>query len=128
MTIQTNRNGAITTLEIEGRVDTMTSPQLQQAVLQAFQGAEKVVLDFAKVTYISSAGLRVLLIGQKTAQSKHMSMVLTNVGETVKNVLDMVGFSPVMNIEWGIGGRKEKFFRPFSICTVKGERCGWIIG
>lgn len=99
MTIQTNRNDAITTLEIEGRVDTMTSPQLQQAVLQAFQGAEKVVLDFAKVTYISSAGLRVLLIGQKTAQSKHMSMVLTNVGETVKNVLDMVGFSSVMNIE-----------------------------
>ena len=99
MTIQTNRNGAITTLEIEGRVDTITSPQLQQAVLQAFQGAEKVVLDFAKVTYISSAGLRVLLIGQKTAQSKHMSMVLTNVGETVKNVLDMVGFSSVMNIE-----------------------------
>lgn len=99
MTIQTNRNGAITTLEIEGRVDTMTSPQLQQAVLQAFQGAEKVVLDFAKVTYISSAGLRALLIGQKTAQSKHMSMVLTNVGETVKNVLDMVGFSSVMNIE-----------------------------
>ena len=99
MTIQTNRNGAITTLEIEGRVDTMTSPQLQQAVLQAFQGVEKVVLDFAKVTYISSAGLRVLLIGQKTAQSKHMSMVLTNVGETVKNVLDMVGFSSVMNIE-----------------------------
>ena len=99
MTIQTNRNGAITTLEIEGRVDTMTSPQLQQAVLQAFQGAEKVVLDFAKVTYISSAGLRVLLIGQKTAQSKHTSMVLTNVGETVKNGLDMVGFSSGMNIE-----------------------------
>lgn len=99
MTIQTNREGGITTLAIEGRVDTVTSPQLQQAVLEAFQGAQKVVLDFAKVSYISSAGLRVLLIGQKTAQSKKMSMVLTNVGETVKNVLDMVGFSSVMTIE-----------------------------
>ena len=99
MTIQTNRNGTTTTLVIEGRVDTMTSPQLQQAVLEACQGAEKVVLDFEKVAYISSAGLRVLLIGQKTAQSKHMSMILTNVGDTVKNVLDMVGFTSVMTIE-----------------------------
>ncbi|MGO5096784.1 STAS domain-containing protein [Agathobaculum sp. LCP25S3_E8] len=99
MTIQTSRDDTTTTLKIEGRVDTMTSPQLQQAVLEAFQGGEKVVLDFEKVTYISSAGLRVLLIGQKTAQSKHMSMVLNHVGETVKNVLDMVGFSSVMTIE-----------------------------
>ena len=99
MTIQTNRNGTTTTLVIEVGVDTMTSPQLQQAVLEAFQGAEKVVLDFEKVAYISSAGLRVLLIGQKTAQSKHMSMILTNVGDTVKNVLDMVGFTSVMTIE-----------------------------
>lgn len=99
MTIQTNYDGTTATLEIEGRVDTMTSPQLQQAVLQAFQSAKKVVLDFEKVTYISSAGLRVLLIGQKTAQSKQMSMVLKNVGQTVKNVLDMVGFTSVMTIK-----------------------------
>ena len=99
MTIQTNYDGITATLEIEGRVDTMTSPQLQQAVLQAFQSAKKVVLDFERVTYISSAGLRVLLIGQKTAQSKQMSMVLKNVGQTVKNVLDMVGFTSVMTIE-----------------------------
>lgn len=99
MTIQNKREGGTTTLVIEGRVDTMTSPQLQEATLQAFQGAEKVVLDFEKVSYISSAGLRVLLIGQKTAQSKKVPMVLTNVGETVKNVLDMVGFSSVMTIE-----------------------------
>ena len=99
MTIQTNYDGTTATLEIEGRVDTMTSPQLQQAVLQAFQSAKKVVLDFDRVTYISSAGLRVLLIGQKTAQSKQMSMVLKNVGQTVKNVLDMVGFTSVMTIE-----------------------------
>ncbi len=99
MTIQTNYDGTTATLEIEGRVDTMTSPQLQQAVLQAFQSAKKVVLDFERVTYISSAGLRVLLIGQKTAQSKQMSMVLKNVGQTVKNVLDMVGFTSVMTIE-----------------------------
>ena len=99
MTIQTNYDGTTATLEIEGRVDTMTSPLLQQAVLQAFQSAKKVVLDFERVTYISSAGLRVLLIGQKTAQSKQMSMVLKNVGQTVKNVLDMVGFTSVMTIE-----------------------------
>lgn len=99
MTIQTTQNGSVSTLAIEGRVDTITSPQLQQALLQAFQSAKKVVLDFTQVPYISSAGLRVLLIGQKTAQSKRAKMTLTNVNATVQNVLDMVGFSSILTIE-----------------------------
>jgi len=99
MTIQTTQNGTVATLAIEGRVDTITSPQLQQALLQAFQSAKKVVLDFAQVPYISSAGLRVLLIGQKTAQSKRASMSLIHVDTTVQNVLDLVGFSSILTIE-----------------------------
>ncbi len=99
MTIQTIRNGSETTLAIEGRVDTITSPQLQKEVLGAFQSAKTVVLDFKNVSYISSAGLRVLLIGQKTAQSKKAKMTLRNVGDTVRNVLDMVGFSSLMTFE-----------------------------
>lgn len=86
-------------LMVEGRVDTNTSPQLQQAILNAFQKSKCVVVDFLNVAYISSAGLRALLIGQKTATSKGGSMKLTNVGDTVNNVLVMSGFNKILTIE-----------------------------
>ncbi|MBO5092798.1 MAG: STAS domain-containing protein [Lachnospiraceae bacterium] len=86
-------------LIVDGRVDTNTSPQLQQAVLSAFQKKKDVVVDFLNVPYISSAGLRALLIGQKTAASKGGSMKLTNVSEIVMNILDMSGFSKILQIE-----------------------------
>ncbi len=86
-------------LMVEGRVDTNTSPQFQQAILNAFQKKNDVVIDFLNVPAISSAGLRALLIGQKTAASKRGSMKLTNVGDVVKNVLDMSGFSSILTVE-----------------------------
>lgn len=86
-------------LMVEGRVDTNTSPQLQQAILNSFQKNKNIVVDFLNVAYISSAGLRALLIGQKTATSKGGSMKLTNVNNTVKSVLDMSGFSKILTIE-----------------------------
>lgn len=86
-------------LLVEGRVDTNTSPQLQQAILNAFQKNRDVVVDFLNVPYISSAGLRALLIGQKTAASKGGSMKLTNVSDVVMNILEMSGFSKILKIE-----------------------------
>ncbi len=86
-------------LIVEGRVDTNTSPQLQQAILSAFQKSKDIVVDFLNVPYISSAGLRALLIGQKTATSKGGSMKVTNVSETVMNILEMSGFSKILKIE-----------------------------
>lgn len=86
-------------LLVEGKVDTNTSPQLQQAILNAFQKKNNVVVDFLNVPYISSAGLRALLIGQKTAASKGGSMKLTNVSEIVMNILEMSGFSKILRIE-----------------------------
>ena len=84
---------------VEGRVDTNTSPLLQQAILNAFQKNSNVVLDFLNVQYISSAGLRALLIGQKTAASKRGSMKLVNVSGMVQEVLDLSGFSSILQIE-----------------------------
>lgn len=85
-------------LQIEGRVDTNTSPQLQEAILESFQNSRYVVLDFEKVDYISSAGLRALLIGQKTATSKSALMELIRVGPSVMSVLKSVGFVQILNI------------------------------
>ena len=99
MNISETRAGDAIQIQIEGRVDTTTSPQLQSAILQAFQKGNKLVLDFSNVAYVSSAGLRALLIGQKTANSKGGSMTLTHVPEAVSQVFDMSGFSGILSIE-----------------------------
>ena len=91
--------GTYMRLVVDGRVDTNTSPQLQQAILSAFQKKNDIVVDMLNVPSISSAGLRALLIGQKTASSKKGSMKLTNVGNVVKSVLDMSGFSSILTVE-----------------------------
>lgn len=85
-------------LEVEGRVDTNTSVNLQQAVLLAFQKAQLVILDLRDVSYISSAGLRVLLIGHKTAASKGGAFEIHNLQETVSMVLKMSGFDKILTI------------------------------
>ena len=98
MTIVKTQDGDAVTLQIEGRVDTNTSPELQKAILDAFQTGKSLTLDLAQVVYVSSAGLRALLIGQKTANSKGASMRLTNVAPTVRGVLDSVGFSKILTL------------------------------
>jgi len=91
--------GTYMRLMVEGRVDTNTSPQLQSAILSAFQKKKDVVVDFLNVPAISSAGLRALLIGQKTAESKKGSMKLTNVSDLVMKVLEISGFTQILKIE-----------------------------
>ena len=99
MNISETRSGDVVQIKIDGRVDTTTSPQLQQAILQAFQKGSKLVLDFSDVEYVSSAGLRALLIGQKTANSKGGSMTLVHVADAVLQVFKMSGFSGILHIE-----------------------------
>lgn len=99
MTITEKRDNDIITLQIEGRVDTNTSPQVQESILKGFQKANHLILDFDKCAYVSSAGLRALLIGQKTADSKKGSMKLVNVPDVLMNVLEMTGFVNILNIE-----------------------------
>jgi len=99
MIITSRQEGTTVTLDIEGRVDTNTSPELQAKILDAFQSAKKLILNFEKVPYISSAGLRALLIGQKTATSKNATMEMICVSEMVMSVLDSVGFSQILTIK-----------------------------
>lgn len=98
MTIKVTKDGASAVLAIEGRIDTNTSPELQSEILKAFQSAKSVTLDFAAVPYISSAGLRALLIGQKTAASKGATMELINVSAAVYSILESVGFAKILTI------------------------------
>jgi anti-sigma B factor antagonist len=85
-------------LTLTGRLDTVTSSKLQPALTEAIQSYETVLLDFTGVDYVSSAGLRVLLKGQKIAQGAGKSMKLKNVSSEVTEVFDMTGFSGILTI------------------------------
>ena len=99
MQITETRDGDTIQLTVEGRVDTTTAPDLQKSILDAFQKGKHVIIDFSAVEYVSSAGLRALLLGQKTATSKGGKMTVTNVCDAVMQVFTMSGFAKVLNIK-----------------------------
>lgn len=99
MNIVNSDNGDRIVLAVEGRVDTNTAPTLQEAILAAFQKNNNIEINFLDVAYVSSAGLRALLIGQKTAASKGGSMEITNVSDTVMEVFSVTGFKSILNIK-----------------------------
>jgi anti-anti-sigma factor len=98
MTISEHTEKGLVVLNVDGRVDTNTSIQLQNAILSALQTAKHVKVDFTKVPYLSSAGLRALLLGHKQASSKGSVMELVNPTEFVDGVLAAVGFDKVLRI------------------------------
>ena len=91
MQINKNQEGNKLTLAPIGRVDTITSPELEAAVV--LDGIEELVFDLAQVDYISSAGLRVLLSSQKKMTGKSMKIV--NAKPAVREVFDITGFSDI---------------------------------
>jgi len=99
MHIVKTQEGDQTVLALSGRLDTITSPKLQEALIPAFDSAKRIVLDFSGLDYVSSAGLRVLLIGEKTAKVKGGLQTLVNVPAEIKEVFTMTGFSEILNIE-----------------------------
>ncbi|MDO5112625.1 MAG: STAS domain-containing protein [Clostridia bacterium] len=98
MTINKTADGATLTLALEGRLDTVTAPQLETALSDSLDGIEMLVLDFADLVYISSAGLRVLLAAQKR-MAKQGGMVVRHVNETIMEVFDVTGFADILTIE-----------------------------
>jgi len=91
MEIKKTAEGSKLTLAPLGRVDTLTSPELEAAIV--LDGVEELVFDLGAVDYISSAGLRVLLSAQKKMAGK--SMVIVHAKPAVKEVFDITGFSDI---------------------------------
>ena len=85
-------------LSPEGRLDTTTSPELQNAMSAALTETDHLILDFAKLVYVSSAGLRVLLMAHKAAVAKGGSLVLKNVSAEITEVLEITGFADFLVI------------------------------
>jgi anti-sigma B factor antagonist len=98
MTINENKNGSALTIALEGRLDTMTSPQLEEKLNASLEGVTDLVLDLEKLEYMSSAGLRVLLAAQKQ-MNKQGSMKVTNVNQIISEIFEVTGFSEILTIE-----------------------------
>ena len=98
MTIELKKSAQELTIEVVGRLDTVTAPVLEKTIGENIEGVQSLVLDLKKLEYISSAGLRVLLGTQKKMQ-KCGEMKLTGVCEDVMEVLEMTGFADILTIE-----------------------------
>ncbi|MCD8021291.1 MAG: STAS domain-containing protein [Clostridiales bacterium] len=98
MDINKNGNGSNLTLRLSGRLDTVTAPQFEEELKKCLTDVSQLILDFAELAYISSAGLRVLLFAQKT-MNKQGNMVIKNVNETIMEVFEITGFSDILTIE-----------------------------
>lgn len=98
MTIEKKLNGSELNVTVSGRLDTTTAPQLEAELNESLGGVEKLVLDFASLDYLSSAGLRVILKAQKT-MNKQGEMVVRNANETIREIFEITGFADVLTIE-----------------------------
>ena len=98
MTITNERNNAQLTVAIEGRLDTTTAPQLEKFLSENSKGIKDMVIDMAKLEYISSAGLRVIL-GAHKKMSKIGPLKLINVCDEVMEVFEMTRFTDILDIE-----------------------------
>ena len=86
-------------LQVEGRLDTTTAPQLEEALGSNLIGITKLIIDFTTLDYISSAGLRLLLTAHKTMIKQDGQMVIRGANAEVQEVFLITGFSEILNIE-----------------------------
>ena len=98
MTIEKIVEGNQMTVVLTGRLDTTTAPKLESELKQNISGVETLILDFAALEYLSSAGLRVLLAAQKV-MNKQGEMIIKNVNETINEIFEVTGFIDILTIE-----------------------------
>lgn len=98
MTINKTLNASELTVALAGRLDTTTAPQLEAELKTALTSVNSLVMNFAELEYISSAGLRVLLSAQKV-MNKQGKMVIRNANETILEVFEVTGFTDILTVE-----------------------------
>lgn len=98
MTINKINDDTTLTIELEGRLDTVSAPQLEAELKKSISGIENLVFDFEKLEYLSSAGLRVLLAAQKV-MNRQGQMIIRNVNSTIMDIFEVTGFSEILTVE-----------------------------
>jgi anti-sigma B factor antagonist len=98
LNINSNIDAQNATLSLGGRLDTTTAPEFEAAVKALPEDVTALVIDMEALDYISSAGLRVLLVAQKTMNKKG-SMKVVHINETVMEIFEVTGFADILTIE-----------------------------
>ncbi|MBR1672107.1 MAG: STAS domain-containing protein [Fretibacterium sp.] len=98
MRIDKVQSGAELTVALDGRLDTVTAPQLD-AELGGLSGVAKLVFDMGKLNYISSAGLRVLLNAQKKMEKSGGDMLVRNINHEIREIFEVTGFDEILTLE-----------------------------
>lgn len=99
MTITKQKNDATLIVSLEGRLDTTTSPELETELQNSLDGIYELIFDFKELTYISSAGLRVVLGAQKLMNKIAGDLVVRHVNETIMEIFEVTGFVDILTIE-----------------------------
>lgn len=99
MTIEQKRDGQSLTMAVKGRIDTLTAPELKTQIEGALDGVMDLVLDFAGVDYISSAGLRTLMTAQNWMDARGGSMVIRNASGNIVGIFKVTGLDSFLTLE-----------------------------
>ncbi len=99
MNIVKERNNDILNVTLEGRLDTNTAPELEKSLNNSIEGIKTININFENLTYVSSAGLRVLLIFHKKMTECKGSLYILKPTDEVMEVFDITGFSTFLNIK-----------------------------
>ena len=98
LNIKKSKEDNVTILELEGNVDTVTSPNLDEAISKCNDDYQYLILDFAKVETLSSAGLRVLLNTHQDMKDGQ-KLIIRNVSELIMGIFEITGFEDILNVE-----------------------------
>ncbi len=98
MDIEKIIDGEKITFKLKGRLDTVTAPELEKELGDKLNGITDITWDFENLEYISSSGLRILLMVQKV-MNRQGTMRIINVNESIMDIFEMTGFSGILTIE-----------------------------
>lgn len=99
MEVKISQTPECTKVAIIGRLDTLTSPELDQALKPIIATSDMLIFECTDLEYVSSSGLRVILFTQKMQSAAGKKFVIRNLNKEVRSVFDLTGFSKIITIE-----------------------------
>ena len=97
--LKTNQTDTAMNFDLQGRIDTVTAPEVEAVLNEVPASVKEVVLSFKELDYISSAGLRVLLSAHKKMRGQGGKLVITDANEVIQEIFEVTGFSDILNIQ-----------------------------
>lgn len=99
MSFKVIKNNNVLNVSIDNSIDSSNVFEIEDSILASLDGVDKIIIDLEKLQYISSIGTRLLLMLQKRMNKRNGTLIIKNVNNTVKNVLEITGFLDILTIE-----------------------------